>query len=172
MPTFAATKRKSHTHIHIQSRCRFDILNAIFHFIVRLRDSLIVCDFLVFFQFSFCEKMPNPSKGKCVLNATLKEKYPFLETAKSNSDIFCRKCKGNFSIASGGNADIMRHLKTKKHIEALAAASSSQPIVNFFTPTFDSVTTAIEATWAFHTINGNHSFQIGGLCHEDFSYCI
>lgn len=50
--------------------------------------------------------MPNPSQGKCVLNATLKEKYPFLETTKSN-----------FSVASGGNADIMRHLKTKKHID-------------------------------------------------------
>ena len=52
--------------------------------------------------------MPHPPlKGKCVLNAKLIEKYPFLETGKSKSDVFCKKCKRSFSIASGGNADIV-----------------------------------------------------------------
>lgn len=118
----------------------------------------------------FC-KMPKPNKGKCVLNAKLKEKYPFLETTKSDSDIFCKKCKGSFSIASGGNADIGRHIESSKHIDALSAASSSQKIVDFFTPTFDFATAASKATWAFHTINGNHSLKSADCATKIFRTC-
>lgn len=115
--------------------------------------------------------MPNSVKGKCVLNDKLRQKYPFLETTKSGSDVYCKKCHGNFSIGSGGNADIVRHIKTEKHLNALSAASSSQKIVNFFSPTFDSVTAAIEATWAYHVINGNHSFKSADCATQIFRTC-
>lgn len=111
------------------------------------------------------------NKGKCVLNDKLKEKYPYLETTKSKSDIFCKKCKGSFSIASGGNADIIRHLKTSKHTSALSAASSSTKINKFFTSTFDSTTAANEATWAFHVIHANHSFKSSDCATKIFRTC-
>lgn len=115
--------------------------------------------------------MPNPSKGKCVFNDKLKEIYPFLETTKSDSDLFCKKCKGSFSIVSGGNADIVRHLRTKKHMDAMSAASSSQKIENFFTSTFDSVAAAMEATWTYHIINGNQSFKSADCATKIFRTC-
>lgn len=113
------------------------------------------------------------NKRKCVLNHKLKEKYPYLETTKSNSDVFCKKCKRYFSIASGGNADIVRHLKTSKHTDALSAASSSSKMRfnEFFTSTFDSTTAAMEATWAFHVINANHSFQSADCATKIFRTC-
>lgn len=103
--------------------------------------------------------MPRVSKGKCVFNSDLKEKYLFLETTKSESIVQCKKCKSEFSIASGGNADIVRHLKTDRHSSALKAASSSKPIQAFFTSKFNAELTAIEAVWAYHVVNANHSFK-------------
>lgn len=89
--------------------------------------------------------MPRVSKGKCVFNSDLKEKYLFLETTKSESIVQCKKCKSEFSIASGGNADIVRHLKTDRHSLALKAASSNKPIQGFFTSKFNAEHAAIEA---------------------------
>lgn len=53
-------------------------------------------------------------RRKNTFNAKLREKYPFLEKTKSDSDVLCKKCRGTFCIAFGGNADIGRHIKTKK----------------------------------------------------------
>lgn len=98
-------------------------------------------------------------KGKCVLNEKLRVKYPFLEPGKSENEVFCRKCRSTFLIASGGNADILRHLKAVKHLAALSAASTSQTLTSFFSSTFDAQTAALEGVWAFHVIKSNHSFK-------------
>lgn len=64
------------------------------------------------------------TKGVCVFNANLKTKYPFIQKTTSDSDVKCLKCHSRFSIAGGGNSDIVRHLKTTKHISALNAGIS------------------------------------------------
>lgn len=113
------------------------------------------------------------TKGKCVFNDKLKAKYPDLEATKTDSDIFCRKCKGNFSIASGGNADIVRHLKSAKHLAALNAAAASQRIDKCFpsTSTFDTANAVMEGTWAYHIINANHSFKSSDCASQIFRTC-
>lgn len=115
--------------------------------------------------------MPKTIKGKCVFNTKLKSAYPFLETTKHESVVFCRKCKSEFPIASGGKSDIARHLKTSKHLSALNAASTSQKIDSFFPSTFDAAIAAIEGTWAYHGVNANHSFKSSDCASKNFRTC-
>lgn len=117
--------------------------------------------------------MSKIAKRKCVLTAKLKEIYPFLETTKSESEVYCKTCKATFSIASGGDADIKRHVKVGRHQAALTAASSSQKIDNFFpsTSTFDAKIAAMEGTWAYHIINANHSFKSSDCATKIFRTC-
>lgn len=115
--------------------------------------------------------MSKTIKGKCVFNAQLKSTYPFLETTKNESVVFCKKCKSEFSIASGGKSDIVRHLKTNKHISALNTASTSQKIDSFFPSTFDAAIAAIEGTWAYHVVNANHSFKSSDCASKIFRTC-
>lgn len=115
--------------------------------------------------------MPKTSKGKSVSNVKLREKYPFLEATTSESDVLCRKCRGNFSIASGGNADIVRHLKTAKHMDALKAASTSHSLTSFFQSILDTETAALEGVWAYHTINANQSFKSADCATKIFRTC-
>lgn len=65
--------------------------------------------------------MGKTKKGVSVVNAKLKAKYRFIQTTTSNSDVKCLKCHATFSIASGGNSDIERHLRANKHRAALSA---------------------------------------------------
>lgn len=115
--------------------------------------------------------MPKTTKGKCVLNAKLREKYPFLETTKTQSDVLCKKCHSRFSIAGGGNSDIVQHLKSKKHTDALNAASTSQTITSHFSSTLDTQTAALEGVWAYHVINANHSFKSSDCATKIFKTC-
>lgn len=110
-------------------------------------------------------------KNVCTLTAKLRATYPYLETTKSESDVLCRKCKASFSIASGGNADIVRHEKTAKHIAALNAASSSRAVTSYFASTLDLQTAAQEGTWAFHIISANQSFASSDCATQIFQKC-
>lgn len=111
------------------------------------------------------------TKRNCKLNDVLRSKYPFIEDAKVDSVVLCKKCNGKFSIASGGNADIARHLNSKKHKDAVAAVSSSQSITSHFPSTLDTQTAAIEGVWAFHFINSNHSFKSSDCATKIFKSC-
>lgn len=115
--------------------------------------------------------MPKTPKVKSVLNAKLREKYPFIEATISESDVLCKKCNGRFSIASGGNADIVRHLKTGKHIDAMNAASTSHSLTSFFQSTLDTDTSVLEGVWAYHTIKSNQSFQSSDCATKIFKTC-
>lgn len=115
--------------------------------------------------------MGKTTKGKCVFNDRLKKSYPFLETNTSDSDLRCKQCKGTFSIASGGKADIDRHVKTGKHQEALTAASSSKKIDTIFSSSFDLEVAAMEGTWAYHVISANHSFKSSDCASKIFRSC-
>lgn len=70
-------------------------------------------------------------RGKCILNDRLRDRYPFLETTSSKSDIKCKKCNSNFSIASGGNSDIVRHINSAKHKATMKNASTTQSTSHF-----------------------------------------
>lgn len=115
--------------------------------------------------------MPKINKGKSKLNATLRVKYPYLETTTSESDVLCKKCRGTFSIASGGNADIVRHLKTAKHIAAMSSAATSHSVTEYFQSTLDEKTAAMEGVWAYHTINSNQSFKSTDCASQIFKTC-
>lgn len=77
-------------------------------------------------------------KRKCKFSLKLREKYPFLEETKSKGTVICKCCGARISIESGGNSDIVRHLKSKKHQDA---ASTNQSITVYYRPNSDSVTT-------------------------------
>lgn len=115
--------------------------------------------------------MGKPTKGKCVFSDKLKKNHPFLEITTSDSDLKCKQCKGTFSIASGGNSDIQRHIKTGKHQLALNAASSSKKIDKIFSSSFDLELAAMEGTWAYHIINANHSFKSSDCATKIFRSC-
>lgn len=104
-------------------------------------------------------------KRKCSFNISLQQKYPFIKKRKDDSaDVTCEKCRTDFSVGHGGASDIEKHLKSEKHRLADQAAASSSSMLNFFKKT-DSPTSkdldiaAAEGTWAFHTVQHNHSFR-------------
>jgi len=109
------------------------------------------------------------TKGKCVFNEKLREKYPYLEKAQSANTVFCKKCSSVFSIAGGGNSDISRHVNTAKHKAALKAASASKPIPSHFRVNDEK--SAMEGVWAYHTINANQSFQSSECAAKIFKTC-
>lgn len=100
-------------------------------------------------------------KRKCVFNEDLKKKYPFIKHTFNESNVFCKHCSGNFSIAAGGNDDIVRHLKAAKHLNALSAAANNHNIDSFFALSNapDRQMAIKEGVWAFHTISESHSFR-------------
>jgi hypothetical protein len=103
----------------------------------------------------FLLKMP---KGKCVWNENIRVKYPYFQKGKNDSSVFCTKCNSDFSIASGGNADIDRHIKRPKHLDAVLAAAGVPAITSHFQATVDKKLAAQEGVWAYHVVNSNHSF--------------
>ena len=71
-------------------------------------------------------------KRNCKFTDELKKNFPFLKQAKLEEYVFCTKCLNEFSLASGGNADIKRHISSDRHRRMANAASSSSTIGTFF----------------------------------------
>lgn len=95
--------------------------------------------------------MPH-KRGKCVFNADLAKKYPFMEKAKNKtaSDVHCKTCNSEFNIAFAGRSDIERHITADKHKSALQAASTSRTVTQFFPSTTDYNIAACEGVWSYH----------------------
>lgn len=110
-------------------------------------------------------------KSKCHFNEKLREKYPYLEATKIDTSVHCKKCRGVFSIASGGVNDIERHLNTKKHRQAAQAASTSASIQGYFPKDDDLNLSAQEGVWAFHLLKDNLSFRSSDCASKIFKYC-
>lgn len=112
-------------------------------------------------------------KRKCSFNDELKRKHPFLFTTSSDSDLECRTCKGKFSIAYRGAADIAKHLETKQHRDAVNAAVGAKPLTSFFSSASseDHHIAACEGTWAYHTIKENQSFRSCDCATKIFRSC-
>lgn len=106
-------------------------------------------------------------KRKCCFNDTLKEKFPFIKESvigsADGSKVECMMCRAVFSISHGGKADIDDHVKTKKHKAAASARSSSETLTNFFRKKKlgdkEKELAAQEATFVYHTVKHNQSFQ-------------
>lgn len=110
-------------------------------------------------------------RRKCVFNADLQQKYPFLLVGATNSDIICDICKSKFNIGAGGKGDIERHLETDKHKKALNARSKTTTVSNFFPSTVNYTTAACEGVWAYHVVNSNHSFKSSDCASKIFRTC-
>lgn len=98
------------------------------------------------------------SKRFCKFTDKLREKYPYIKQTKNESFVRCEKCNSEFSIASGGDTDIKRHLNTAKHISVLSAASSTTTLSSYFKSSSDFETAAKEGVWAYHVVSSNQSF--------------
>lgn len=64
----------------------------------------------------------------CVFNKSLQKKYPFLrkQNDKTDSDVYCKICSSNISIANGGLSHIRKHIITGKHQRALRESANFQ----------------------------------------------
>lgn len=69
---------------------------------------------------------------KFSFNSDLQAKYPFkkLKNCTNSSDVVCRKCWVECSVAHGEPSDIDKHLKPKKHIAFDQGAWSSKTITS------------------------------------------
>lgn len=116
--------------------------------------------------------MPNSNlRRKCVFNADLQKKYPFIRKAGSDSDVVCQKCNSSFNIGAAGKSEIERHLNSVKHKKALNAASNSQSMTNFFGSATDFTMAACEGVWAYHVVKSNHSFKSSDCASKIFRTC-
>lgn len=107
--------------------------------------------------------MSKSTKHVCKLNDKLRERYPFIKQINKDGSVRCEKCNSQFSIASGGDSDIKRHLKTDKHTASMNAASSSSVMTTFFKSTADLDIAAKEVVWAYNSyrrMNGDDEFVI------------
>lgn len=64
-------------------------------------------------------------KGKSKWSDIIQKQHPYLRKGNTDSTAFCTKCICHFSIASGGNCDVERHIKTEKHLRNERAAACS-----------------------------------------------
>lgn len=112
------------------------------------------------------------ARRKCIFNADLQKKYPYIRkiTNKSESDVRCNLCHADFNIGNAGKTDIEKHLLTRKHTKSLQAASSSHQITNFL-PSIDYGIAACEGVWAYHVIKANHSFKSSDCASKLFRTC-
>lgn len=108
---------------------------------------------------------------KCVLNADLQKKYPFVKRTISESDVRCEICMATFNIGSSGKSEIDRHVESLKHKKALNAVSKTRPVSTFFSSKFDSKLAACEGVWAYHVIKANHSFASSDCASKLFRTC-
>jgi len=74
----------------------------------------------------------------------------------------CSLCNKDFSIASGGAADLKQHEATKCHKKSVSSAKDNQLLSTFFAPTESSqqsLITAAELTKVFHTVKHSLSYN-------------
>ena len=103
-------------------------------------------------------------KRKSSLTAKLQEEFPFLRPMDhSGFDAVCSICNSSFSVRHGGRSDVNDHVQSKKHKAGITAKSSSSTVNTFFRKhelgSDEHKLAAAEGTFAYHTIQHNHSFR-------------
>lgn len=113
-----------------------------------------------------------PTRGKCILNDQLVERFPFLSNVqgKTQSDVYCKLCKSEFNIANSGKSAIEAHVKTLKH-QNIERAKSSSKSMKEFVPRINYTTAALEGVWAFHVVKANNSFLSTDCTSKLFREC-
>ena len=110
--------------------------------------------------------MNKKNKVQCVFLSSHKDQFQFIEAASEAGKVLCRICNSKFSITHGGKNDIVSHIKTNKHQNAVSLANSSKQIQEamkqFVTPSSKKSEldlAAKEATFAYHTARHDISFR-------------
>jgi hypothetical protein len=105
-------------------------------------------------------------KRECFFTNELEQEFPFIRKKSKVdkcSDVICSLCNSSFSVSHGGKSDITSHIKTKKHQAILLAKSTSVPITSslksLVASDSDLDLAAKEATYAFHTVKHDQSFN-------------
>lgn len=145
---------------------RFENLPSAFVIVCLLVDEFIIRTA----KKEFLLKMP---KGTCVWHEDMRVKHPYLKKGSTNSSAFCTKCNCNFSIASGGNADIDRHINRPKHLNVVKSTAGVSAITSHFQPTIDKKLAAQEGIWPYHVVivNSNHSFATSDCASKILREC-
>lgn len=101
-------------------------------------------------------------KRKCLYLPEYTKEWRFIKKGRYNDEILCSMCNSYINIGHGGRSDIRDHLKSKKHIQKISNASSSQNIGNYFisssSPENNKIAIA-ELTIAYHTVKHHQSFR-------------
>ncbi|CAH0563076.1 unnamed protein product [Brassicogethes aeneus] len=102
-------------------------------------------------------------KRMCKFTDELMKVFPFIKRTKLDSEVYCDKCRSQFSIAYGGKRDINRHIESDKHKKFLQSVASSSQMTNFFKwDEFGSNEKKLalsEAVFSFHTVAHHQSFR-------------
>lgn len=101
------------------------------------------------------------SKRKCTFNDSLKKRYPFIEK-KDGSNVYCRTCLSTFTVSSGGNYHILKHIGTDKHKKAAAASACSTNFKTFISGVSAKKTQAVaiaEGIFSYHNVKHYQSFR-------------
>lgn len=102
-------------------------------------------------------------KRVCKFNVDLEREFKYIKKTKSDSDVRCDVCNGEFSVSHGGRSDITKHINSDRHKRALESASSSKTINTFFkNENFggkEAEIAAAEGTMSYHAVCHNHSFR-------------
>ena len=100
-------------------------------------------------------------KRKSKFNLDMQSEFPFIKKARSDkqddSEVRCDKCGSQFSVAHSGRGDIVKHLNTDRHKNALkSSASSGGTITNYYSRSElgekEAQLAAAEGTLAYHTL--------------------
>lgn len=118
------------------------------------------------------KKSEPKTRSRCIFNDVLAKNYPFIENVpnKTKSDVRCKVCTREFSIANAGKTDIDKHVGSKMHRRGETQQLGCQPMRNFV-HRIDYTTAAREGLWAYHTIRSNISFLSADCSSKLFREC-
>ena len=106
---------------------------------------------------------PKKSKRLTVYSKTWEEKFMWIKpVSRDKYKARCSLCNKDFSIASGGAADLKQHEDTKYHKRSVSSTKDNQLLSTFFASTESSQQsqiTAAELTKVFHTVKHSLSYN-------------
>jgi len=108
-------------------------------------------------------------KRSCTFNNELQNEYPFFKKVFNQVDRVKCSCGSEFSVSHGGRADIKDHLKSSRHKNSLLVSAGSSKLTSYFKSSEphnkELYLAAKEATYAYHTVNHNLSFN-SNICNS------
>ena len=120
--------------------------------------------------------MSTSKKRKTSWNDSYATEFGFIKRyPPDESKVFCTVCTSAFSISHGGRSDIVQHVGTTRHKNAIDVGSSSKKVSDFFkkiSATKEELNiSAKEAAIAYHTGRHNFSFRSNDCTSELIRAC-